>query len=424
MDWDEADSGLWHAPSVEAENVAKTVIGWSITVNVVMSMGTFNSGLLAPEHTYLQQSVALLMWSVLIYASAFVRSRLRLAVNLDTIAVVAFYAFATSSVLWTNLSLAAFMKAAALAMTTFGAFCLITRVEIDGIIKSTVRGLFVLAVASTLCAVYVPDIGIDHTWMHNGQWQGVFESKQTLGFVGAYLMFFSAYRKMTGQGWLPFLATFLLASVCVLASESRGAGAVALAACALVLTSMRSVGCMKIYAVLPCVMCVAGGILILYFYVTGYDAIHLFDSTINFTERTFIWHYAISHFDDAPLLGFGINGFWTNLEIYDYFNQNHGWVLDDYHNGYIAVLIETGFLGYLLFTASVFLFSNKMLYLISERAIDRLHCALIIGFVVLSYQTNFTETTFLRSTMFTSVLLVSFFLAICRPVYAVSSEPS
>lgn len=90
------------------------------------------------------------------------------------------------------------------------------------------------------------------------------------------------------------------------------------------------------------------------------------------------------------MLGFGINGFWTNPEIYDYFNQNHGWVLDDYHNGYIAVLIETGFLGYLLFTASVFLFSNKMLYLISERAIDRLHCALIIGFVVLSYQTNFT----------------------------------
>jgi len=91
-------------------------------------------------------------------------------------------------------------------------------------------------------------------------------------------------------------------------------------------------------------------------------------------------------------------------------------VLDNYHSGYIAILMETGFLGYTLFAASVLLFSHKILHLISARTIDRSHCALIIGFVVLSFQTNFTETTFLRSTMFTSVLLVGFFFATCRPV--------
>jgi O-antigen ligase len=401
---------------IETQRVAKAVINWSITINVVMSMGTFNTALLAAEQTYLQQSVAMLMWGVLIYASAFVRPGLRLAFNPDTIAIVAFYGLATVSVLWTNLSLAAMMKAAALASTTFGAFCMITRADIDDIVRSTTRGLFVLVAASALCAIVTPDIGIDRSWMHNGQWQGVFESKQTLGFAGAYLMFFSCYRKIIGQGWLSFLVTFLLASTCVLESESRGAGALALVACGLLLTSLWSIRCMRAYAILPVVMCIMAGFLILYFYSTGYDAIHLFDSTIDFTERTYIWQYAISHFNDAPLLGFGINGFWTNPTIYDYFEQNHGWVLDNYHNGYIAILIETGFLGYLLFTASVVLFSNKVLYLISARAIDRYHCALIIGFVFLSCQTNFTETTFLRSTMFTSVLLVAFFLSVCRPV--------
>lgn len=88
-------------------------------------------------------------------------------------------------------------------------------------------------------------------------------------------------------------------------------------------------------------MCILAALLILYFYVTGYDSIHLGETTINLTERTFIWQYAISHFNDAPLLGFGINGFWTRPAIYDYFNQNHGWVLDNYHSGYIAVAIET-----------------------------------------------------------------------------------
>ena len=417
----EVDSGapgsaIWKTRSVGVEKIARAAIGCSITINVVASMGTFNTALLPAELTYLQQAVAILMWGVLIYASAFVRPRLRLQFNPDLIVLVAFYAFAVTSVFWTSLNAAAIMKSLALAMTTFGAFCLITRIDMDEVVRATALGLFILVAASAFCALAVPDIGIDHSWMHNGQWQGVYESKQTLGFVGAYLMFFACYLKMKGQGWPAFLLTFLLASTCVLASESRGAGAVALAACALLLTSMWSVICMRLYAVLPFVMCLLAGALIFYFYSTGYEAIHVGDASIDLTERTFIWHYAISHFDDAPLLGFGINGFWTVPSIYDYFEQNHGWVLDNYHSGYIAILMETGFLGYTLFAASVLLFSNKVLHLISARAIDRSHCALIIGFVALSFQTNFTETTFLRSTMFTSVLLVAFFFATCRPV--------
>ena len=417
----EVDSGapgsaIWKTRSVGVEKIARAAIGCSITINVVASMGTFNTALLPAELTYLQQAVAILMWGVLIYASAFVRPRLRLQFNPDLIVLVGFYAFAVTSVFWTSLNAAAIMKSLALAMTTFGAFCLITRIDMDEVVRATALGLFILVAASAFCALAVPDIGIDHSWMHNGQWQGVYESKQTLGFVGAYLMFFACYLKMKGQGWPAFLLTFLLASTCVLASESRGAGAVALAACALLVTSMWSVICMRLYAVLPFVMCLLAGALIFYFYATGYEAIHVGDASIDLTERTFIWHYAISHFDDAPLLGFGINGFWTVPSIYDYFEQNHGWVLDNYHSGYIAILMETGFLGYTLFAASVLLFSNKVLHLISARAIDRSHCALIIGFVALSFQTNFTETTFLRSTMFTSVLLVAFFFATCRPV--------
>jgi len=410
------ESAIWKTRGVVVERVARSVIACSITVNVVASMGNFNPALLPAELGYLQQAIAILMWSVLIYASAFVRPCLRLQFNPDLVALVAFYTVAVISVFWTSLNAAAIMKSVALAMTSFGAFCLITRVDLDDIVRATTFGLFILIAASAVCALAVPDIGIDHSWMHNGQWQGVYESKQSLGFVGAYLMFFACYLKMRGQGWPAFLVTFLLASTCVLASESRGAGAVALAACALLVTSMWSVTCMRLYAVLPFVMCLLGGALILYFYVTGYDAIHVGDAAIDFTERTFIWHYAISHFDDAPLLGFGINGFWTIPSIYDYFEQNHGWVLDNYHSGYIAILMETGFLGYLLFATSVLLFSNKVLHLISARAIDRSHCALIIGFVVLSFQTNFTETSFLRSTMFTSVMLVAFFFATCRPV--------
>jgi O-antigen ligase len=416
--WNAFDGATWPRRSATDEAFAHAVMRWSIPINVVASMGTFNSGLLAAEQSYLQQIIALSMWGLLIYASAFVRPSLRLEFNPDLMAVVGFYLFAVGSALWTDLSAATIMKSGALAVTTFGAFCLITRVDLDEIANWTARGLFVLVVASLCFAVFLPEIGVDQTWMHGGQWQGIFESKQTLGFVSVYLMFFACYRKMTGQGWLTFSVAFLLAGTCVVASGSRGAGALALAACAVLLTSLWSTKWMRFFALLPPIMSVMASILMLYFYATGYDALYVFGSAIDFTERTYIWQYALSHFNDAPLIGFGLNGFWTNPAIYDYFEQSHGWVLDNYHNGYIAILVETGFVGFMLFMASVFLVSVKVLCLISSRSIHRSHCALIVGFSALTFQMNFTETEFLRSTTFTSVLLVAFVLAACRPLLA------
>ena len=73
------------------------------------------------------------------------------------------------------------MKSAALAITTFGAFCLVTRVDIDAIVELTVQGLFVLVAASMGVAVFFPEIGVDQTWMHLGQWQGIFELSNNWG---------------------------------------------------------------------------------------------------------------------------------------------------------------------------------------------------------------------------------------------------
>ena len=61
---------------------------WSIPINVVVSLGTFNTGLLPAEQSYFQQITALLMWGLLIYASGFVRPVVRLEFNPDMMAVV------------------------------------------------------------------------------------------------------------------------------------------------------------------------------------------------------------------------------------------------------------------------------------------------------------------------------------------------
>ncbi|MGY4290388.1 Pyruvate/2-oxoacid:ferredoxin oxidoreductase gamma subunit [Bradyrhizobium sp. LM2.7] len=55
------ESAIWKTRGVDVEKLARIVIGGSITVNVVASMGTFNAALLPAEFTNLQQAIALLM---------------------------------------------------------------------------------------------------------------------------------------------------------------------------------------------------------------------------------------------------------------------------------------------------------------------------------------------------------------------------
>ena len=70
MDGRAIDTSIWQAPGVEAENFARAIVGWSITIKVIMSMGTFHAALLPTELTLVQQAVALL----LVFATAFVSS--------------------------------------------------------------------------------------------------------------------------------------------------------------------------------------------------------------------------------------------------------------------------------------------------------------------------------------------------------------
>ena len=73
-------------------------------------------------------------------------------------------------------------------------------------------------------------------------------------------------------------------------------------------------------------------------------------------------------------------------------------MLDNFHNGYIAVLMETGAIGLALF-GLIYLFSGtKVLWLLANRVMSRPHYNLLVCFMSLIFLINFTETFFLGST--------------------------
>jgi exopolysaccharide production protein ExoQ len=403
-------------PIAPGGNFAVAVMRWSNILAVVASVSVLNDDLLPADYSAVPQILALVMWLVLIAASAFVRPVTALSPGTDFILNVAFYCWAIGSFFWSNWSEAAILKSIALLITTIGAFRLATRLSIDDIARTTSVGLLLPLVASIIAVVLIPEIAVDHSWMHDGQWQGIFASKQSLGFLAAYLMFFALFRKLCGDSWLICGAMFLAAAACVIGSGSRGGGALALVACAALLATRFSPTLAKLLALWPLIITVVASGLMLYLYVTGYDHFPLFGTKVDLTERTFIWEYALRHFDKHPLLGYGLNGFWTTDELYDAFQAEHGWVLDNFHSGYVAILLETGVLGYTLFFLTAVLFGLRLIALISTGSIPLNHYAFIICFVALSFQMNLTETSFLRSTSYISIHLVAMLFVACQPI--------
>ncbi len=120
---------------------------------------------------------------------------------------------------------------------------------------------------------------------------------------------------------------------------------------------------------------------------------------------TFIWQFALGMWRDRPLLGYGLNGFWTNPDIYYSYFRLHGWVLDNYHDGYVAIIMETGIVGLTLFTITALKLTSRLHYLlaVTPRG-QRLSVEMTIVFMVMFFTINLTETYFLRSTNFLSVL--------------------
>ncbi|MGA2125949.1 MAG: O-antigen ligase family protein [Xanthobacteraceae bacterium] len=383
----------------------------AFVVIVMLSTGNF-SDRIVPADTLanLQQLIALTLWVVLLFASIFAPPVLRIAASADVVLAVAFYGFAVLSIAWSSYSAVSFLKALALVVTAFGAYRIAVRMSIDDIVACVIAGLLVLIVGSVLLVLLVPDIGLDNTWMHKDQWVGVFESKQTLGTTGAFLMLFASQRVLARGGMMLFLMTFSLAAACVIGSGSRGGAAVALTAIATLYLSRRFAPLGRLLAFGPLLMIVIAGLLIGYLVASGNDYIPLLDDKIELTERTHIWQYALRHFEDSGVLGFGLNGFWSQDQLYATFNHEHGWVLDNFHSGYIAILMETGVIGFALFTLTFLFFATRMSSLGASRTTLPPRHIMIIIFINLSFLINFTETFFLRSTNFISMLLLAFLL--------------
>lgn len=375
---------------------AATVV--AVFVITLLASGPFAEGLVAGAQTdQFQQAIVELFW-IAIFALSLPALRLDdLALDRRIGVVAAFVFWATLTSLWAGG--AAMLKGAVLAFNVSAVFLLAATRPFGAIVDALIAALALLAAISLVLVAFFPEIALVEAEQHAGQWTGIFDNKQTLGIDCAFLLYLAAMRIGEHRGWpaiVYHLATMAAAIACIVGAGSRGGGVLAVLAVALGFLSRRSRGIARLAGYAPLVTLAISATMMVMLVVTDRDFLTIAGFDIDFTERAKIWKHALDYFGGGTtVFGWGLNGFWTRKDIADAFIGGHEWFLDNFHNGFLAVLVECGLIGMALFVGLTLALPSLM----AGGSRDRAHeTTTILGFMVLFYVIDMTETFFLRST--------------------------
>jgi O-antigen ligase len=334
--------------------------------------------------------------------------------EVDFVLLGLFYAVPIFSVLWSENPAASLPKCAALAITTVSVWVCASRLSVRDYAACLCMGLLLLLALSTVLIIFVPEIGLMHTWEHAGVWAGIFNQKQSLGIATAVLtsfsmnLFFYTGRKL-------FLFAIGLSFAVALGSGSRGGVA------ALIIGLVASVSIWRVrparlqqwVAAVPLLVVCGVTILIISLLATGGEALQIFGFDLDISSRTFIWQHGLQRWADAPFLGTGLDAFWHNDAYYFAFLKHYGWVLNDFHNGYIEILSEAGLFEYFLMITITLRLTKRL----RERVQFKFEYSTIASFMIIFYVLNASETFFLRSTSFMQTTFLFFLIkAATRPL--------
>ncbi|WP_424362171.1 O-antigen ligase family protein [Methylocystis parvus] len=396
---------------------AMLAIRASLFAIAVLLNGDFHPQLVpGGEGSAVQQYLGLLAWLVIIGASYFAPQRLVVEWTVGLYVNLAFYGLALLSFLWSQNVAASAPKCVALLIVLWGSWRLTLMLDWEEIVARTHDGLFLVGVASCIVSLAFPSIGLQDTWQHAGQWNGVFISKQTLGVVGAVQLFQASYLMMNGARSPYYWLSALVAVICVVASGSRGGGALAVAALVSLYIMRLSPGFARMMAYVPFLMGLVAAALIADLLYTQNRYLVIYGVALDFTERTFIWQHALRYIWMHPWLGYGLNGFWTLDWVKALYLERYSWFLDNYHSGYINILVETGFVGYGLFLLSYLFFGLRANDIARARYYPERYTSFGLAFTFLLFLIDFTETFFLRSTNFrTTMLTMILAMTFARP---------
>ncbi|WP_420348111.1 O-antigen ligase family protein [Pelagibius sp.] len=288
------------------------------------------------------------------------------------------------------------------------------------------RGLFWVMLACALVSLLAILAKLGFAYDHNGIARGIFPHKNVLG--GRMVLLLICSILLFAIGWKRPLV-LLAATLCLLLTGfSRSATSIVmmfgLCAIAPVLLTWRSPGPLRLLAYLLAAMVGASAAWFVLSY--GIDpaglALDALGKERTLTGRSVLWDFATGMIAQRPVLGLGYNAFWDgndgSLSSYiQYVMQQN---LKNFHNSYLDITVQMGFVGLFLTLASGVWFGVAAMRVL--RYGSDATAALPIFFLAFVTVYSLSEYALFRQHSLIQILLGALFVASLR--YGASARDS
>ena len=335
----------------------------------------------------------------------------------DWLLLIAFLLYTSLSVLWSEGGVNAAIKAMLIFSALLVTVSIANAVGLDALLRIYYNAMGVFLVLSLLFVIFYPERGIETGWLLEGDWRGIAGQKNGLGNVAALVFVASVAlplaRRLDGSR-APFarftrFSMVVVSVVCLVNSGSRGALLSAGVGLGALLASRAPRAVQRVALVALAILAIPVIHLTVATFELDVDKIDVLGTTIDTSSRTTIWFYGLEQLSGRELLGFGVGGFWTP-ERMTAFRDVHGWVLDNFHNGYVTILVEGGFVGIaLLLLAFGFVL---LLYLVAIGNLRDPYVALAFAYAAIYVTSNMVENEIGRSTSLTLIMFLTISFAL------------
>ncbi len=360
--------------------------------------------------------------SVAIVVHTYARQGFRVSLSPDWLFLIGFLFYTSLSVLWGTGSPDAIIKSMLIFSAMLVSVSIANAQGLDRTLRMYYKSMCVFVILSLLVVVLFPGIGIETGWELEGDWKGIAGQKNGLGHLaGLALVAALALPVRRGpDGRLLTAALFTRAAMlaiialCLINSSSRGA----LLLAGIGIASLLIARAPRLLQRIILVALVLFAIPLLQLGIStvelSADQIGILGTKIDTNSRTILWSYGLEQLDGRELLGFGVGSFWTPARI-TAFKDVNGWVLDNFHNGYITILIEGGAIGLSLLLIGIAFI--MILFVVAIGNLKNPYLGLAFGFTNMFLVGNLVENSIGRSTSLNFILFLVISFAL-RPYVA------
>lgn len=334
---------------------------------------------------------------------SYVRFGLRIPVGIETMLLALFFFFYAISALWGAQVADSYIKSMLVFTALVTCLAIANLLPLERSLALIFYGLVTFVLVCVAVVFLRPDIGIDHSWEHAGKWRGIAGQKNGLSAYAAHAAVLGAglplaLRSTPLRQSAALCLRVALVAICLVAvymSGSRGGLMLVVIGLGSLLIARLPRTFQRVSLLTVAAICIPVIFLALTSFSADGDKLTVMGLTIDTNSRMKLWRFGFEHMQGRLLTGFGMDSFWT-MDRLIAFQDIYGWVLDNFHNGYITLFIETGVIGFTLFITG---FTG--LYLLALIAIGSIRApAAALAFALLNMFTfgNLVENEVGRST--------------------------